>query len=58
MSKKEALKIVLTDVCCSNGKDFCPLCPLYTGDNCGNISCNTAQLFEAVKTLMEFTEKL
>ena len=52
MSREEALKIVLSDVCCSNGKDFCKLCPLSEMDNCEDISYDKEQLLEAIRILV------
>lgn len=50
MNKVLALKIVLSDVCCSNGKEFCELCPLKK-DDCTNIGYSKDELLEAVKLL-------
>ena len=52
MSKEEALKIVLIDVCCSNGKDFCELCPINE-ESCENIHYNEEQLIESIKILRD-----
>lgn len=52
MNKDAALKIVLSDVCCSNGKEFCELCPLNK-DDCTNIGYNKEELLEAVKLLSD-----
>ena len=50
MNKVLALKIVLSDICCSNGKEFCELCPLNK-DDCTNIEYNKGELLEAVRLL-------
>ena len=51
MSNEEAFKILLVDVCCSNGKDFCKVCPL-SGEKCENFHYDEEHLLEAVKVLM------
>ena len=43
MSKEEAIKILLVDVCCSNGKEFCKVCPL-SGEECENFHYDEKQL--------------
>ena len=48
MSKKEAIKMLLVDVCCSNGKEFCEVCPLKEKEECENFHCDENQLLEAV----------
>lgn len=50
MSKEEAIKILLVDVCCSNGKEFCKLCPL-SGEECRKFYYDEKQLLKAVKML-------
>ena len=50
MSKEEAIKILLVDVCCSNGINFCKLCPL-SREECENIHYDEKQLLKAVKIL-------
>lgn len=51
MDKNEALKIVLVDACCNNGKKFCPVCPLYKEDDCGKAGYTEEQLLAAVTAL-------
>ena len=55
MSKEEAIKILLVDVCCSNGINFCKLCPL-SKEECANIHYDEKQLLNAVKILSNKTE--
>ena len=51
MEKKDALKIVLTEVCCDNGQEFCTICPMNKED-CENIHFKQEELLLAVKTLL------
>ena len=51
MSKEEAIKILLVDVCCSNGKDFCKACPLGDEEDCKKFHYDEMQLVEAIKML-------
>ena len=50
MSKEEAIKILSVDVRCSNGNEFCKICPLQMED-CENFHYDEKQLLEAVKVL-------
>ena len=58
MSKKDALKIVLVDVCCSNGKEFCEICPLKNNKNCEDIMYSETQLLNAVNVLVKQIQSL
>ncbi len=50
MDKKIALEIVLAEVCCSNGNEFCEICPLKN-KNCGEIRYSLEDLMLAIKIL-------
>lgn len=45
------IKIILTDVCCSNGKKFCEICPCQGGD-C--IEYTESELLEAIKDVIKY----
>ena len=58
MDKDEALRILLIEICCSNGKEFCKLCPVYKENSCEQADGNEKQLLEAVKTLTNYSDAL
>lgn len=53
MSKEEAMKILLVDVCCSNGGEFCKVCPLKDTEDCKSFHYDESQLLRAIKVLNE-----
>lgn len=60
LSRKDALGIILSEICCANGKEFCndKHCPL-SGTNCVAIDGTDKEvLFEGTRILKELYDEL